>query len=667
MTGPETEAGEARLRLEELLSRGEAANRAGDWDQASDVFLSAAEAARGLGDAEGLAQAALGVSAGRAGFEVRRFDQNQIKLLEEALETLPGEDSSLRAWVMARLSAALGYVGPDELRVKLSREAAEMAERVGDPAAHAYALSTYCDVIVLPEHAEERLEAATQMVRLSREAGDRELELLGRRHRVVYLLETGDISALDAEIAAYTHLAETLKHPIGRWYVPLFGGMRALMEGRYEEGEQLARRALGMGKDAGSRMAVPLADFTLLTELYRQAGRFDQLDEQWRRYVEAYPAIGELIDCITLMRATVGRADAKARAELERLAASGTLDGIMPGAMWLAFTVFLAEAAAGARHRDAAQVLYRALRPYGNLFAVCGTAGCTYGVVYRVLALLADVQEDYETAERHYFDALDAHRRAGALPYLAHTQREYAAMLLRWGREGAEGEAFALLDEATDTYRRLGMAPYLAMAEALRGGRADGDDRFQREGQYWTMSYEGKTVRLNDSKGVRTIALLMRVSPREVHVLDLIAESGTGDARTPSQAEMIQTGLTGRPGDAGEVLDAQARSAYKKRIAELEGDLEEATALGNEERAAQARAELDFIAAELASAYGLGGRTRSAADPVERARKTVKARISRSINAIGKEHPALAHHLQRSITTGSFCSYQPEQPVDWIL
>ena len=667
MTGSETGIRDSRPHLEELLCQGDAFNRAGEWDQASEAYLSAAEVARTLGDAEGLGRAALGLSAGRAGFEVRRFDQSQIEPLEEALDTLPAEDSSLRAWVTARLSAALTYVGPDELRVKLSREAAEMAERLGDPAAQAYALSTYCDVMVLPAHAEERLGAATRMVRLAQEAGDRELELLGRRHRVVYLLETGDIPALDTEIAAYAHLAETLKRPIGRWYVPLFGGMRALMEGRYDEAEQLAQRALDMGKEAGSRMAVPLADFTLLTELYRQAGRFEQLDEQWRRYVEAYPAIGELIDCITLMRATVGRADAKARAELERLGASGTLDGIMPGAMWLPFTVFLAEAAAGARHRGAAEVLYRALRPYGPLFAVCGTAGCTYGVVHRVLALLADVEEDYSTAQRHFHDALDAHRRAGSLPYLAHTQREYAAMLLRWGKEGAEEEAFALLGEATDTYHRLGMAPYMAMAQALRDDRGDGATRFQREGQYWTMSYEGKTVRLRDSKGLRTIALLLGVSPREVHVLDLITESGTGDAPPPSQAGLIEAGLTGQPGDGGEVLDATARSAYKKRITELEGELEEAIGLGDEGRAARARAELDFIAGELASAYGLGGRARRAADPVERARKTVKARITRSIGAIGREHTALGHHLQRSIRTGSFCSYQPEHPVDWIL
>ena len=98
------------------------------------------------------------------------FDQRQIDLLEEAMAALPVADSSLLAWIMARLSVALSYTGSEERRVELSKEAVAMARRVGDPAALAYTLSTYCDTIATPEHLDERLEASAEMVRLARQA-----------------------------------------------------------------------------------------------------------------------------------------------------------------------------------------------------------------------------------------------------------------------------------------------------------------------------------------------------------------------------------------------------------------------------------------------------------------------------------------------------------------
>ena len=61
-------------------------------------------------------------------------------------------------------------------------------------------------------------------------------------------------------------------------------------------------------------------------------------------------------------------------------------------------------------------------------------------------------------------------------------------------------------------------------------------------------------------------------------------------------------------GDAGEILDAQAKEAYRRRLAEIDEDIDEAQAAGDAERAAQADAERDFLIRELAGAVGLGGR-----------------------------------------------------------
>ena len=103
---------------------------------------------------------------------------------------------------------------------------------------------------------------------------------------------------------------------------------------------------------------------------------------------------------------------------------------------------------------------------------------------------------------------------------------------------------------------------------------------------------------------------------RELHVLDLVAaENGAEPVeREPRPACVLALG------DAGEMLDARAKDAYRRRLAEIEEDIEEARASGDAERAAQADAERDFLVRELSRAVGLGGRERRAGSASERAR-----------------------------------------------
>ena len=93
--------------------------------------------------------------------------------------------------------------------------------------------------------------------------------------------------------------------------------------------------------------------------------------------------------------------------------------------------------------------------------------------------------------------------------------------------------------------------------------------------------------------------------------------------------------------------------------------IDDAQADGDPGRAAHAREELEFIARELAAAYGLGGTARRLDDPAERARKAVSNRIRDALARIEAGRPALGRHLKAFIRTGSFCSYQPERPVAW--
>jgi hypothetical protein len=148
-------------------------------------------------------------------------------------------------------------------------------------------------------------------------------------------------------------------------------------------------------------------------------------------------------------------------------------------------------------------------------------------------------------------------------------------------------------------------------------------------------------------------------------VLDLAADETSRSAQADSGPT---TNLPRSPlGDAGEILDAQAKDAYRRRLTEIDDDIEQARATGDAERAAQADTERDFLVRELARAFGLSGRGRRAASASERARAGVTRAVRHAIARIGEHHPQLGEHLSRTIRTGTYCAYLPDPraPAGW--
>jgi pimeloyl-ACP methyl ester carboxylesterase len=187
----------------------------------------------------------------------------------------------------------------------------------------------------------------------------------------------------------------------------------------------------------------------------------------------------------------------------------------------------------------------------------------------------------------------------------------------------------------------------------------------RRDGEYWTVAYDGHVAMLRDTKGVRDLASLLAKPHRELHVLDLGAEDVGGrtvDPREASDAGIQREGVPGEP-----VLDDRARIEYKRRIDELQGDIDAADHRRDPEGSARARQELDTLVDHLTAAYGLSGSPRRTPDRIERARKTVTRRIRDVIARTERAHPPLGRHLQASIRTGVFCSYAPERDVHWTV
>ena len=201
---------------------------------------------------------------------------------------------------------------------------------------------------------------------------------------------------------------------------------------------------------------------------------------------------------------------------------------------------------------------------------------------------------------------------------------------------GSEDQAVLELQAARTILERIEVA----------AGAATHTNTFRREGDYWSVVFEGRTVRVRDLKGMRYLAQLLAHPGREFHVLDLVA---------------AETGQQMALGDAGEILDERAKTAYRRRLTEIEEDIEQARALDDAEREAQADAERDFLLRELAGGVGLGGRDRRAGSASERARSGVTRAVRQGIARIGEHHPELGEHLDRTVRTGTYCAYVPDR------
>ena len=218
---------------------------------------------------------------------------------------------------------------------------------------------------------------------------------------------------------------------------------------------------------------------------------------------------------------------------------------------------------------------------------------------------------------------------------------------------------------------RHGSAPeyWVTRAAGLRAGAAS--DVFRREGEYWTVCYEGSVVRLKDTKGLRHLARLLAHPGRELRATDLeAAESQAAAAVTAGrEAAGAELGVRSDLGDAGELLDARAKASYKARLDDLRAELEEAERFHDLVRAARARHERDFLVGELARAVGLGGRDRRAASHAERARLNATRAIRAAIANLGRASPSLGRHLAATIRTGRYCCYTPDPraPIGWQL
>jgi len=188
---------------------------------------------------------------------------------------------------------------------------------------------------------------------------------------------------------------------------------------------------------------------------------------------------------------------------------------------------------------------------------------------------------------------------------------------------------------------------------------------FRDEGDYWTVTFSGTTCRVRNTLGMHYLAQLLLRPHEELHVLTLAAEEPVSIKDTHIE-DVSNDGMRRGFTDTGEILDPQARAAYRQRLRDLQEELEEAQSFNDPGRIEKLRDEIEFLTQEFAQAVGLGGQSRKAS-VAERARVNVTKRIKIARRKISEQHPTLGDYLTQTIRTGTFCEYVPlpHQPVTW--
>jgi hypothetical protein len=355
----------------------------------------------------------------------------------------------------------------------------------------------------------------------------------------------------------------------------------------------------------------------------------------------------------------------------------------------------LAELSEGLGDGERAAEVERLLTPFAarNVVSPEGIFG---GPVTRYLALCAAARGDWTSARTHMAAAREAAERLSLGPMLALLDLDEARVLARRDGPGDAEAACRLLARARErsgtlgvpvisdklerVERMVGVAPAPETPEAgpASAPAARPSDTapaaaatLRREGDAWRVEYEGRTRFVKDAKGLRHLALLLDNPGVEFHAVDIVGQTeGTtaapgarGSAAGDGDVEARRAG----DGDAGALLDPQAKREYRSRLEDLRAEIEEAESFNDPERAARAREEMEFIARELSSAVGLGGRDRKAASNAERARVNVTRAVKGVIRRIAAEDESLGRELDTTVHTGYFCRYEPDprHPVTW--
>ena len=595
--------------------------------------------ARTLEDASLMSEAAL--TYGNA-LVVAHIDKELISMLRESLDALPEGDNARRARVLARLAAAMQPAVDPTVPVEMAMEAIALARTLDDEKILFSVLRSA--ISALMDYA-----ATSDRMPLNREFG----ELAEKRRNVAgqfrsYLrlmvdaAEIADRQLFDESIDAAEQIAKRINLPHYLWRAASLRATQAIAEGRFEQALELISQAQHHADRAGdleSLITLPLQRFAILSEW--DDDRAPSLEEISAQLQHAYASgMAEAEFFVSPIIAVYSGAD-DAEAARNIISNQSLLERAFSGGDRISISM-IGELASQAGDANIARRAYERMLP---LAAECCSPGLMGSGLFRPIALslgiIAHGLGRLDEAQHHLQTALGVMVKMRALPAQAGIHARLAEVEAARGNEDAARDHQRVVDDMSKALQLRG--PSVAHAPPVDAAQDSGKARFEMrlDGDIRSVCFDGQSTSLRDNKGLQLLDQLLSQPGKELHVLDLV-----GASRDTAS-------------DSGPALDDKARDEYKRRVAELKEELEEAESLADTGRIDALRDELDFITRELARAYGLGGRERPSGSASERARVNVRRRLKDAIGRIGEQIPGAGTYLENTIKTGTYCKYVP--------
>ncbi|WP_415901340.1 helix-turn-helix transcriptional regulator [Neptuniibacter sp. QD29_5] len=377
-----------------------------------------------------------------------------VKLLRASYARLESSESLLKVQVLASLTRALIFTGDLEEAHKVNTKAEEMARNLGDPSSLVFVLLSGLAARWGPERLTSRLAAAREAIHLATELGDikRRVDLAG--WYMFDLLEAGDSAAALRAFELQNHLAHQLHQPYWLYVGKLFRATLALFNGQMQESETIAMEAMETGGQLIGQDVAGVFGLQIFN-LRREQGRLHEVEPVLLEFMKNAPSESTWRPGLAILFAEL---DKRELAENEfNLLSEDSFSCIPRDALWPGCLTYLAEVCVYLRDQDKAAELHEFLLPHDGLNIVVGACTACHGAAARLLGMLENVMQRWDEAEMHFESAIQMNARQGAKPWLAHSQFEYAKMLIERGAEGDKQKSLKLLASALDTANDIGM------------------------------------------------------------------------------------------------------------------------------------------------------------------------------------------------------------------
>ena len=325
---------------------------------------------------------------------------------------------------------------------------------------------------------------------------------------------------------------------------------------------------------------------------------------------------------------------------------------------WLVAMYGAAEAADLLQDREVAGEVYELLAPFAERPMMASLAVACFGSTHHALGVASLTVGEHARAVEHFQAAVRANQALGHWPAAALSRHRLSqALLARGGPDDPAAGAAALAAAAEDaaTLRMVLPEHEPPRVDDRAGQPTTGPDapvNCRRHGRRWQLQLGGRATLVDDCVGMKYLAILLANPGQEISAPELAQGADRLAAITATGTASHQP-----------VLDAAAMRDYRRRIRDLQADLDAAEVDGDQQGAARIRTELDWLTSELGAGTGLAGRPRPFGDNAERARIAVGKAIRRALVRATAADPVIGRHLSARLQTGHRCIYHLDQTL----